>query len=206
MNTTPAPGADKGTDERTAFEAAARKGLDAAISGFDFQRNDDDEYKWFATRRLYEFWKEAGRAVLAAGAPVQNRPVDMILHCPSCGLQHIDAPDDRTIGWVNSPHRSHLCHGCGHIWRPADVPTNGVVSIATQGKVDSPPVQPAPAGEVVARPDLAKLKRHVCDLRESRGTPGMCHDELARGFVSPTFKFCLPKHLPPQPEKRNERN
>src|SRR5574340_600312 len=24
-------------------------------------------------------------------------------------------------GWDNPPHRSHLCHGCGHIWRPADV-------------------------------------------------------------------------------------
>jgi hypothetical protein len=66
MTTTPAPGVDLATDERAAFEAAARKGLDTVISGFDFQRNDDDEYKWFATRRLYEFWKEAGRATIAA--------------------------------------------------------------------------------------------------------------------------------------------
>jgi hypothetical protein len=78
------------------------------------------------------------RAALVAGAPVQSRPVDMVLHCPSCGLQHIDAPDDRTTGWVNPPHRSHLCHGCGHIWRPADVPTNGVAAIATKGKADHP--------------------------------------------------------------------
>jgi hypothetical protein len=73
VTTTPAPGADSQTDERFSFELAARKGLDTAITGFDFQRNDDDEYKWFATRRLYEFWKEAGRAALvAASAPVQQ--------------------------------------------------------------------------------------------------------------------------------------
>ncbi|MFZ3286616.1 MAG: hypothetical protein WA191_07170 [Telluria sp.] len=68
----PAPGPIL-SDERTLFEAAARKGLDTAISGFDFQRNDDDEYKWFATRRLYEFWKEAGRTALAS-VPGQSEP------------------------------------------------------------------------------------------------------------------------------------
>ena len=35
-------------------------------------------------------------------------------------------------------HRSHLCHGCGHIWRPADVPTEGVAHIETVGLNDSP--------------------------------------------------------------------
>lgn len=62
-------------------------------------------------------------------------PIDIVLHCPACGLQHIDAP---TPGWTNEPHRSHLCHGCGHIWRPADVPTNGVPAVKTKGKADSP--------------------------------------------------------------------
>jgi predicted RNA-binding Zn-ribbon protein involved in translation (DUF1610 family) len=83
----------------------------------------------------------------------RQRPIDMILHCPNCGLQHIDAPEDErdepihegdqvtdtvVVGWDNPPHRSHLCHGCGHIWRPADVPTNGVEYITTKGKNDSP--------------------------------------------------------------------
>lgn len=68
-------------------------------------------------------------------------PIDMVLHCPNCGLQHIDAPgmnsefDDHT--WDNPPHRSHLCHRCGHIWRPADVATNGVAAVKTRGKNDS---------------------------------------------------------------------
>ena len=80
--------------------------------------------------------RKIARAVVSSVAPVV--PIDMVLHCPKCGLQHIDAPDERTHGWRNEPHRSHLCHGCGHIWRPADVPTNGVAAVATKGKADSP--------------------------------------------------------------------
>lgn len=78
-------------------------------------------------------------------------PIDMILHCPACGEQHIDdiepgaiITDCKLVGaaetWTNPPHRSHLCSGCGHIWRPADVPTNGVAEIKTKGKNDSPEV------------------------------------------------------------------
>lgn len=68
-------------------------------------------------------------------------PIPMILFCPACGLQHIDAPDERTLDWTNPPHKSHLCHGCKHIWRPCDRPTNGVAEITTQGKADSPAVR-----------------------------------------------------------------
>lgn len=81
---------------------------------------------------------------LEALAQVKEVPIDMVLHCPKCGLQHIDAPGlhsefDHDHQWTNPPHRSHLCHGCGHIWRPADVPTNGVAAVKTKGKDDSPP-------------------------------------------------------------------
>lgn len=63
-------------------------------------------------------------------------PVDMILICPGCGGQHIDAPDP-AVGWTNPPHKSHLCVVCKLVWRPADVPTNGVQSIKTKGKDDN---------------------------------------------------------------------
>lgn len=74
--------------------------------------------------------------------------IDMVLHCPACGMQHIDAVEELPMpmpgssfegsaGWTNPPHRSHLCHGCSHIWRPADVPTNGVEAVKTCGKADS---------------------------------------------------------------------
>lgn len=81
-------------------------------------------------------------------------PIDMVLHCPACGMQHIDAPGDLrndyavVVGlaevskeytpWTNPPHRSHKCAGCGHVWRPADVETNGVAAIKTKGNADSP--------------------------------------------------------------------
>lgn len=66
-------------------------------------------------------------------------PIPMVLLCPVCGTQHIDEP---TPEWPNPPHRSHLCGSCGCIWRPADVPTVGVASIATKSMCDNwePPV------------------------------------------------------------------
>lgn len=94
------------------------------------------------------------------------RPIPMLLFCPKCGAQHIDAeewqddPHDIEQGqmraWGNPPHRSHLCHACGTIWRPADVPTTGVASIETRGKADtwsgaaSHPTARAEGGEAVA--------------------------------------------------------
>lgn len=62
--------------------------------------------------------------------------IDMILFCPHCYHQHIDKPDAEA-GWENPPHKSHKCHHCGCIWRPADVPTNGVENIKTRGKDDT---------------------------------------------------------------------
>lgn len=92
--------------------------------------------------------REVARAALAqASAPSVQvvEPIPMLLHCPQCGAQHVDAPEDadcdgevvHSAGWGNPPHRSHLCHHCGCIWRPADVPTTGVKAIATKGKDDT---------------------------------------------------------------------
>lgn len=70
-----------------------------------------------------------------------QQPLNMVLHCPACGLQHVDVPEP-VDKWTNPPRRSHHCHGCGHIWRPADVPTNGVKAVKTAGKSDSPIKEP----------------------------------------------------------------
>lgn len=83
-------------------------------------------------------------------------PVKMILHCPACGVQHIDGPEEcpdegcdhygtphgHPDDWTNPPHRTHLCSECGHKWRPADVATEGVASIETKGQADSEDVKP----------------------------------------------------------------
>lgn len=79
----------------------------------------------------------------AAPAAQVAAPIPMILLCPACGKQHVDAPE--TGDWTNPPHRSHLCHACGCIWRPADVPTIGVERIATRGKADTWDAAAAPA-------------------------------------------------------------
>lgn len=76
------------------------------------------------------------------GAHDNPEPIDMVLHCPKCGKQHIDAPEPSMVGfdaalyggdwpnrWTNPPHRTYLCGGCGHKWRPANVPTNGVAAL-----------------------------------------------------------------------------
>lgn len=84
-------------------------------------------------------------------------PLDMVLHCPKCGEQHIDAA---TETWPNEPHRTHLCHSCGHRWRPADVATNGVAAVKTKGKDDDPIVTPKPRV-----PDWeALVGKRMCDL------------------------------------------
>lgn len=132
----------------------------------------------------------------APQADSQPAPIDMVLHCPKCGLQHIDAPEkvNRRLAaidppaawaldpWTNEPHRSHLCHGCGHIWRPADVPTNGVAAVKTTGKADSPIAarasadsQPAPeyAGNGMFKGEtIQKAAEHWanwCDVRSIGG-------------------------------------
>jgi hypothetical protein len=65
-----------------------------------------------------------------------GRPIPMVLHCPRCRMQHIDAPGP---GWTNPPHRSHQCQNkkCRTVWRPSDLPTEGVAAVQTVGKGDT---------------------------------------------------------------------
>jgi len=99
----------------------------------------------WATRGIIRGKREVTEVKPEPGQPV-TVPIDMILYCPSCGEQHIDAPEEN---WANPPHRSHLCDACGCIWRPADVATNGVVEIKTNGKADT---WVSYAGEISAAP------------------------------------------------------
>lgn len=119
-----------------------------------------------------------------------GKPIDMVLHCPACGLQHIDKDNtedlrieaaetgrdregdkelDRWLEdneWTNPPHRSHLCSGCGHIWRPADVPTNGVKAVSTTGKADSP-----------IGPSSNQTLRHIAVISHSGGLAGLSESD-----------------------------
>lgn len=107
----------------------------------------------------YEVVRQEDTASLA-------KPIDMVLFCPACGTQHVDAPQPLKE-WSNPPHRSHLCHECGHIWRPADVPTNGVDDIRTVGKSDHDVIKPPRTVELEASTrrmlvEHIKIEREAC--------------------------------------------
>lgn len=103
----------------------------------------------------------AGQAVLTAQINENAKlkaalevPIDMLLFCPKCGEQHVDAPDDLTLDWTNPPHKSHLCHECGHVWRPCDKPTNGAAEIKTSGAKDGSPIP----GQLLTQKDLDEAR------------------------------------------------
>lgn len=91
--------------------------------------------------------RQAVEALSREQPDLSSEPAPMLLYCPNCGTQHIDAPEEReidrgshidmTCNWTNPPHRSHLCHACETTWRPADIATTGVAVIQTHGKSDT---------------------------------------------------------------------
>ena len=52
-----------------------------------------------------------------------TKPIPMLLWCPgkNCGERHVDKGEFET-----KSHHTHACQHCGHVWRPAVVPTVGV--------------------------------------------------------------------------------
>jgi hypothetical protein len=48
-------------------------------------------------------------------------PIEMLLWCPECGERHVDEGE-----FATKEHHTHACQHCGHVWRPAIVPTCGV--------------------------------------------------------------------------------
>jgi len=83
---------------------------------------------------LYE-WNEVVEQLLLddgmrldASGTTTYRPeppsVPMVLACPTCHVWHIDKDE-----WATRPHKTHLCLSCGAEFRPANVPTVGVVAL-----------------------------------------------------------------------------
>lgn len=83
-------------------------------------------------------WLDKWSAVLLG-----NVPIPMLLYCPKCNSQHIDAANPEA-GWTNPAHRVHTCTvqpspdsaACGHRWRPSDYYTTGVERLETSGIAD----------------------------------------------------------------------
>lgn len=104
--------------------------------------------------------------------------IDAVLHCPRCGLQHIDAPDNRTPDWNNPPHKSHLCHGCKLVWRVADTPTNGVQSLPSRKDAWTAAVAMEPIAD-------AEIKAAYVDIHSSeRGWLGIEGSYFISGWVA----------------------
>lgn len=134
-------------------QRAAPVSVDARLEELLFAVKQES-HRQGGTQMLHGNWKGAGPsdcakrecAALRAyvntlrhpkpGADKAAAPIDMVLFCPECRHQHVDAPEPDS-GWINPPHKSHLCHKCGTVWRPADIATNGVASTKTRGSADS---------------------------------------------------------------------
>jgi hypothetical protein len=89
-----------------------------------------------------------------------NEPLDVILFCPECQLQHIDKAEPdvcencghlernhdfggnfhgcchcvKFTAWLNPSHKKHRCASCNHVWKAANVPTNGVSALGGETK------------------------------------------------------------------------
>lgn len=52
---------------------------------------------------------------------MESAPIPMLLWCPECSTRHLDVGE-----FATKIHTTHACQFCGHVWRPAIVPTVGV--------------------------------------------------------------------------------
>lgn len=86
--------------------------------------------------------------------------------------------------WLNPPHKSHRCHFCNHVWRPADVATNGVAEIKTHGENDSFP--PAPENPRYRQKLVSRGWENPETLRAARDIAEM----LTRMSLGQTKYFC----------------
>ena len=162
------------------------------MGGLSFGRGQQADAKMDHHSTLVELAEEIRSIKLPDDMGYES--IDMVLHCPKCGTQHIDEDNyeelrieaaelgvdregerelERWIEereWSNPPHRSHLCQNrkCGHIWRPADVPTNGVAAIKTAGTKDGPITSPSVEFQI--------LKAEHDNLKSSYGRLKLAYD------------------------------
>lgn len=85
---------------------------------------------WLTADRERGFEREARQRVEAERDRLIERvakvaefehPIPLRIHCPDCGELHVDEGEQAT-----TPHRTHACQFCGHLWAPAVVATVGV--------------------------------------------------------------------------------
>lgn len=101
-------------------------GVDGPFEGTECSTDQAKQEAEAAVRRFAEGmrrWAEAFGGAPSDGAKrTKDEPVPMLLWCPECGERHIDAGE-----FATKPHHTHACQHCGMAWRPAVVPTAGVL-------------------------------------------------------------------------------
>ena len=105
--------------------------------------------------------KEAAISVVPLYPRPSVEPIPMLMYCPRCGAQHIDAPKGE---WTNPPHKTHTCQTCGARWRHCDAwPTTGVASLSDPGR---DVVEPAPRSQ-----DAEAIARWLDRVNDTEHTP-----------------------------------
>lgn len=84
---------------------------------------------------LWRDWGEVVDELLAGGdastlEAATPSPIPMVLACPTCHAWHVDEGE-----WATRPHKTHLCSRCGALFRPANVPTVGVVALSVEERI-----------------------------------------------------------------------
>lgn len=103
----------------------AKRMRDEQHSGIPWQIGLSGPLDWECCVKINEL--EATVARQAEQIERLQRPIPMELQCPyfTCRMPHVDKGE-----WATRPHKTHRCTYCGHDWRPANVPTVGVESLA----------------------------------------------------------------------------
>jgi len=63
---------------------------------------------------------------------VGDEPIPMLMNCPRCDCPHIDEGE-----WATRSHKTHQCQQCETEWRPANVPTVGVLTLPSPPQGES---------------------------------------------------------------------
>lgn len=124
-------------------QAALRSAAAALTSAADMLEHNDAIFKgkwkkgskaWsgdFIERTVSDGLALIGASRTPRSAIAESAPIDMLMFCPRCQMQHVDAPEPEK-GWTNPPHATHTCKGCGLNWRPSNALTNGVAGLSSQ--------------------------------------------------------------------------
>lgn len=91
-------------------------------------------------------------------------PIPMLLWCPMCHARHVDVGE-----FATKSHKDHSCQSCGLTWRPAKVPTVGVMFLPGYKDKDPADVLPNRRNRCVAPGCVTSHHVGLADLAMEAG-------------------------------------